>query len=77
MLSIGAFAQIGQVTQMFGSPESGVSVLVLCGRDVPAEAATPSVEVVANRMRQERIERRADRYMRDLRRDAVIDYARG
>ena len=69
--------QIGQVTQMFGSPDTGVSVLVLCGRDVPPEAAAPSVEVVANRMRQERIERRAERYMRDLRRDAVIDYARG
>ncbi|MEQ1509339.1 MAG: peptidylprolyl isomerase [Sphingopyxis sp.] len=67
--------QIGQVTQMFGSPEQGVSVLVLCGREMPAEATTPTVEAVADRIQQERVQRRAQRYLRDIRRDAVIDYS--
>jgi peptidyl-prolyl cis-trans isomerase SurA len=67
--------QIGQTTQPFGSPDEGVSVLVLCGRDMPQEAATPSTEAIADRLRQDRINRRAQRYMRDLRRDAVIDYS--
>ena len=66
--------QIGQVTPPFGSREQGVSVLVLCGRDVPTEATLPSPEVVAEQLRQERISRRAQRYLRDLRRDAVIEY---
>ena len=69
--------QIGQVTQMFGSPQTGVSVLVLCGRDQPAEAALPSAEDVADRIQQERVQRRAERFLRDLRRDAVIDYGLG
>lgn len=66
--------QVGQVTQMFGSQQQGVSVLVLCGREMPESAAAPSVEVVADRIQQERVQRRAQRYLRDLRRDAVIDY---
>ncbi|MEQ1688291.1 MAG: peptidylprolyl isomerase, partial [Sphingopyxis sp.] len=72
--SLGAM-QIGQVTQMFGSQQQGVSVLVLCGREMPAAATTPSVEEVADRIQQERVQRRAQRYMRDLRRDAIIDYS--
>lgn len=67
--------QIGQVTRPFGSPTEGISVLVLCGRDVPAEAALPSTEDVAERLREERVNRRAQRYLRDLRRDAVIEYS--
>lgn len=67
--------QIGQVTQMFGSPQQGVSVLVLCGREMPTAATTPTVDDVADRIQQERVQRRAQRYMRDLRRDAVIDYS--
>lgn len=67
--------QVGQVTQPFGSPEEGVSVLVLCGRDMPQEASLPSVEAVANNIQQERVNRRAQRYLRDIRRDAVIEYS--
>ncbi len=69
-----AAMQIGQVTPMFGSPQTGVSVLVLCGRDMPTEATAPSADQVADQLRQERVQRRAERYLRDLRRDAVIDY---
>jgi peptidyl-prolyl cis-trans isomerase SurA len=66
--------QVGQVTPPFGSREQGVSVLVLCGRDLPEQAALPSTEDIAERLRQDRVNRRAQRYLRDLRRDAVIDY---
>jgi peptidyl-prolyl cis-trans isomerase SurA len=67
--------QVGQVTPPFGSPTEGISVLILCGRDMPAEAAMPSVEDITERMREERVNRRAQRYLRDLRRDAVIEYS--
>ena len=58
-----------------GSQEQGVSVLVLCGRDLPQQAALPTTEDISERLRQERVNRRAQRYLRDLRRDAVIDYS--
>jgi peptidyl-prolyl cis-trans isomerase SurA len=67
--------QIGQVTPPFGNPSEGVSVLVLCGRDLPEDAALPSTEDVAERIREDRVNRRAQRYMRDLRRDAIIEYS--
>ncbi len=67
--------QIGQVTQPFGSPDEGVSVLVLCGRDMPQEATLPSIEAIADNLQQERVNRRAQRYLRDIRRDAVIEYS--
>ena len=66
--------QIGQVTPPFGSQTEGVSVLVLCGRDVPEQAALPSAEQISERLREDRVNRRAQRYLRDLRRDAVIEY---
>ncbi|MGZ8335215.1 MAG: peptidylprolyl isomerase [Allosphingosinicella sp.] len=64
---------VGEVTAPFGSTER-VSVLVLCGRDDPTQAGTPSAVEIENRLREERGNRRAQRYLRDLRRDAVIDY---
>lgn len=70
-----AALQIGQVTPPFGSPEEGVSVLVLCGRDLPQDVTLPSVEAIADSMQQERVNRRAQRYLRDIRRDAVIEYS--
>ena len=70
-----AALQIGQVTQPFGNPEEGISVLVLCGRDAPQVAALPSNEAIADNLRQERVNRRAQRYLRDIRRDAVIEYS--
>ena len=64
---------VGQATTPFGSAER-VSVLVLCGRDDPPAAALPSFDVIMERLNDERVGRRAQRYLRDLRRDAVIDY---
>ena len=64
---------IGQATQPFGSADR-ISVLVLCGRDDPEPASGPNAEVIQRRLEEERVNRRAQRYLRDLRRDAVIDY---
>jgi peptidyl-prolyl cis-trans isomerase SurA len=65
---------IGQSTPPFGSVTDGVRVLVLCGRDDPQTASGPSREQIMSQLEEERVNRRAQRYMRDLRRDAVVDY---
>jgi len=65
---------IGQSTTPFGSVEDGVRVLVLCGRDDPQSASAPSFDAIYNQMEQDRVDLRARRYLRDLRRDAVIEY---
>lgn len=64
---------VGQATQPFGSNQR-VSVLVLCGRDDPEMAAMPTASTVAERVEDERMQRQAQRHLRDLRRDAVIEY---
>lgn len=66
--------QVGQTTQPFGSLEQGVRVLVLCGRDDPTEYVEPSVEQVRGELEEQRTNLRASRMMRDLRRDALIEY---
>lgn len=66
--------QIGQSTPPFGSVEDGVRVLMLCGRDDPQSADTPTFEQVMNQLENERIDKRAQRYLRDLRNDAYIVY---
>ncbi len=65
---------IGQATRPFGTLDSQVSVLVLCGRDDPQAVTTPTFESVYEQLNEERVNRRAQRFLRDLRRDAVIDY---
>jgi peptidyl-prolyl cis-trans isomerase SurA len=66
--------QIGQATQPFGTIEQGVRVLVLCGRDDPPSASEPSKEIIEQREVDKRTNLRADRMLRDLRRDAIIEY---
>ncbi len=66
--------QVGQATPAFGSLGDGVRALVLCGRDDPPPPSGPSFEQIQSQMEQERVNRRAQRYLRDLRRDAVIEY---
>ncbi|ATE67335.1 peptidylprolyl isomerase [Rhizorhabdus dicambivorans] len=66
--------QVGESTPPFGSLRDGVRALVLCGRDDPAPAAGPSFDQIQSQIEQERVNRRAQRYLRDLRRDAVIEY---
>nr|WP_294846232.1 peptidylprolyl isomerase [uncultured Sphingomonas sp.] len=65
--------QVGQATRPFGSIEEGVRVLVMCGRDM-ADPTLPTHEQVMNQLSEERINMRSRRYLRDLRRDAVIDF---
>ena len=50
----------------------GFLVLMVCGREAP-EAVFPSPEEVEEQLRGERIGRRAERYLLDLRQAAVID----
>jgi peptidyl-prolyl cis-trans isomerase SurA len=65
---------IGQATQPFGSLTDGVRVLVLCGRDDAAANDGPSYDQIYAQIEEQRVDRRARRYLRDLRRDAVVDY---
>ncbi len=64
----------GETTPPFGSIKDGVRVLMLCGRDDPKVTGGVTFEEVQTQKEDERINRRAQAYMRDLRRDAVIDY---
>lgn len=64
----------GETTPPFGSIQDGVRVLMLCGRDDAKVAGGVTFEEVQTQKEDERINRRAQAYMRDLRRDAVIDY---
>lgn len=72
----GTIAQlsIGQSSQPFGSVQDGVRVLILCGRDDPATAAAPSFDDIMSQLENERVNKRAQIYLRDLRRDAIIEY---
>ena len=65
--------QVGQATRPFGSIEEGVRTLVICGRD-EVDPTQPSFDQVYAQLNEERSNLRARRYLRDLRRDAVIDY---
>ena len=65
--------QVGQATRPFGSLQEGVRVLVICGRD-EVDPSMPTYEQVLAQMNEERVNMRARRYLRDLRRDAVIDF---
>ena len=65
--------QVGQATRPFGSLEEGVRVLVICGRD-EVDPSMPTYDQVLAQMNEERVNLRARRYLRDLRRDAIIDF---
>ncbi len=65
--------QVGQATRPFGSIEEGVRTLVICGRD-ESDPTAPTFDQVFDQLSEERVNLRARRYLRDLRRDAVIEY---
>ena len=50
----------------------GIVLMVVCGRTLP-EAATPSAETIAERIRLQRLNLSAQRYLRDLRGAAIVD----
>nr|WP_245605100.1 peptidylprolyl isomerase [Sphingomonas astaxanthinifaciens] len=66
--------QVGQATRPFGSIDDGVRVLVICGRDEDQGGNAPNPDAVYAQLQEERVNMRARRYLRDLRRDAIIDY---
>ena len=66
--------QVGQATPPFGSPTEGIRALVLCGRDDPKTAAAPSAERIREVAEEHRTNLRAQRLLKDLRRDAIIEY---
>ncbi|UZW54110.1 peptidylprolyl isomerase [Sphingobium sp. JS3065] len=66
--------QVGEATPPFGSINDGVRVLVVCGRDEASSAAAPNADQIMAQLEEERVNKRARIYLRDLRRDAVIDY---
>jgi peptidyl-prolyl cis-trans isomerase SurA len=66
--------QPGQATTPFGSTQGSISVLVLCGRDDPPPVGAVSYDQVYNQLAEARVNMRARRLLRDLRRDAVVDY---
>jgi peptidyl-prolyl cis-trans isomerase SurA len=65
--------QVGQATRPFGSLDEGVRILVMCGRD-EVDSSAPTYDQVYAQLNEERVNLRARRYLRDLRRDAVIDF---
>lgn len=66
--------QVGQATPPFGSMEDGVRVLLLCGRDDPPSSGGPNFDQIMNQIEDDRIAKRAESYLRDLRNDAYIEY---
>jgi peptidyl-prolyl cis-trans isomerase SurA len=66
--------QIGQSTPLFGGVQEGVRVLMVCGRDDPKDAGAPTFAAVMDQIEEERVNKRAQRYLRDLRNDAYIEY---
>nr|WP_247713593.1 peptidylprolyl isomerase [Qipengyuania sphaerica] len=66
--------QVGESTPPFGSVAEGVRVLMLCGRDDPQVAEGPDFDELMAQLEDERINKAAQRYLRDLRNDAYIEY---
>lgn len=66
--------QVGQSTPPYGSLTDGVRVFVMCGRDLPQTAVEESFDEIMSRLEDERVNKRARIYLRDLRRDAIIEY---
>ena len=66
--------QVGQATPPFGSIDEGVRVLMLCGRDDPVVEGGPDFDEMMAQLEEERINKRAQRYLRDLRNDAYVEY---
>jgi peptidyl-prolyl cis-trans isomerase SurA len=65
---------IGEVSPPFGSLNDGVRMLMLCGRDDPKSESGPSFDQLMSQLEDDRVNKRAQMYLRDLRRDAIIEY---
>lgn len=66
--------QVGEATPPFGTASEGVRTLVLCGRDDPQVAQLPDADQVESQIEEQRVNLRAEQMLRDLRRDAIVEY---
>jgi peptidyl-prolyl cis-trans isomerase SurA len=66
--------QVGQSTPPYGSLSDGVRVFVMCGRDAAETSKEESFDEIMTRLEDDRVNKRARIYLRDLRRDAIIEY---
>jgi peptidyl-prolyl cis-trans isomerase SurA len=65
--------QVGQATPPFGSVTENVRSLVICGRD-EVDPSAPTFDQVYAQLNEERVNLKARHYLRDLRRDAIIEF---
>jgi peptidyl-prolyl cis-trans isomerase SurA len=65
---------VGEYFGPFGSLEEGVRILILCGRDDPPSENGPDYDELMAQIEDDRVGKRWQRYLRDLRRDAVVEY---
>lgn len=63
---------VGQATDPINTPD-GFIIFAICNRRMP-EAKLPSNDEIRNQIETQRIAMMGRRYLRDLRRDAIIDY---
>jgi len=63
---------VGRATEPINTPD-GFIIFTVCNRRMP-EAKLPSTDEIRNQIETQRIAMMGRRYLRDLRRDAIIDY---
>lgn len=66
--------QVGEASPPFGSVKDGIRTLVLCGRDEARGGNLPGLEQMRGKMESQRTNLRANQLLRDLRRDAIVEY---
>lgn len=64
--------EVGDTTEVIES-EDGLRVLVMCDK-VAATVQEPDFDAIYNQLEQQRMSMLARRYLRDIRRDAIVDY---
>jgi len=65
-------AEIGHASELM-EMEDGLRVLFVCDRQEP-QVQEPDFDAIYNQLEQQRLSMMGRRYLRDLRRDAIIDY---
>src|SRR3546814_9500993 len=65
---------VGEATPPFGSTTEWVRTLVLCGRDDQQSGQLHDPSQVQGQLEQQRVNLRAQQMMRELRRDAIVEY---
>lgn len=66
--------QVGQSTPPFGADGEAIRLLTLCGREQPQAVQQPNFGNMYQQLEESRTNMLARRYLRDLRRNAIIDY---